>query len=162
MNSARPLTAATVALVLLMQVLLLTGCSGKTESSKTAEGKSPAKTGTDPKTPADVKADPIAQADFPMPDGVKVVATFSETRTISMRGPNKLDEYLKFYETKLGDKGWKKNAAKSETVEGVGYLELDKGKLTIGITLNPSRDGKTMTIMAQGSGVSVPKEKDAD
>jgi len=160
----RPLqtTLAPLATILL---LFFAGCGGKTDSGKTDDGKSPAaNTGNDPnsKTPTDAKAEPIALKDFPMPEGVKVSTTFAETRTIMMRGPNKLDEHRKFYEDKLGGQGWKTNAAESEIVDGVGYLKLDKGKLSIGITFNPSRDGKTMTIMAQGSGVLVPPEKEDD
>jgi hypothetical protein len=160
LRTARPISAH-IATVLLV---LLAGC-GKTQSAKTDDGKStPAKTSPGPnaKTPADVKAEPIALKDFPMPEGVKLSTTFAETRTIMMRGPNKLDAYRKFYEDKLGGQGWKKNAAESETVAGVGYLKLDKGKRSIGITFNPSKDGKTITIMAQGSGVLVPKEKEGD
>lgn len=145
---------------------LAAGCSNKTPDAENG-GKSPtSKTSTEksaapPKeSPDDVKAEPIALADFPMPEGVQVASTFADTGTIMMRGPNKLDEQFKFYETTLGGKGWKKNEQESEIVDGVGFLQLNKGTLSIDITFNPSNDGKKMSIFAQGSGVSVPEDAD--
>ncbi|MFQ5733818.1 MAG: hypothetical protein ACE5KM_17915 [Planctomycetaceae bacterium] len=77
-----------------------------------------------------------------------------------MRGPNTLDDYLKFYTSKLRAQGWTKATSEPEALDGVGFLEMKKGGLTVRITMNPSRDGKSMTLFAAGTGISIPKEKD--
>ena len=164
--------AATVAAVMFA---LLTGCSNAKSSGqgdKTPAAKSEKEGQAEPvadqgkgaqaaNSEKDVKAEPIGLKDFPKPEGTEVTMTTADTRTIMMRGPNEFDAHRKFYETKLGELGWTKNDAKSEVVEGIGFLEFEKGKLSITITLNPARDGKAMTIFAQGTGVSVPEENEA-
>ena len=140
----------------------LIGCD-KSESEKADSTKSTSsKSGSEKQKPTKVTkvtAKPIAQADFPVPAGMKFGTSFHDTRsTIMWRGPNMLSKYIAFYEKKLKAAGWTKNSAESETIGGVGFLKFEKGGLEITLTMNPARDGKRMSIFAKGTGVSVPKE----
>lgn len=142
-------------------ICALIGCD-KSESEQTDSTKSTSsKTGSAKKKPAKITAKPIVQADFPVPEGMKFGTSFRGTRsTIMWRGPNMLSKYIAFYEQKLKAAGWTKNAAESETIEGVGFLKFEKGGLEITLTMNPARDGKRMSIFAKGTGVAVPEEED--
>lgn len=107
-------------------------------------------------------AAPLTVDTVPKPEGAEIVLTVSDTRTIMMRGSNDLAKMKSFFETKLAALGWKKDDAKSEVVDGVGFLEFTNEGLQITVTLNPEREGKSMTYIVQGSGVEVPAEKEEE
>ena len=143
-------------------ICALVGCDQLESETANSTKSTSSKSGAAKQEPTNVSAKPIAQADFPVPEGAKFQDATPSTRTLMWRGPNTLSKYIAFYEQKLKAAGWKKSDAKSEpdNGDGVGYLVFEKGGLEIGITMNPSRDGTTMAIFAQGSGVEVPAEKD--
>ena len=108
---------------------------------------------------AAAKAEPLTVESTPRPEGTEFVMATADTRTIMLRGPALLDASKTFFETELAKLGWQKDESSSEVTDGVGFLDFSSGDLRVTVTLNPDRDGKTMTYMLQGSGISVPEEE---
>lgn len=94
----------TIAILTLTMTTFTVGCTKSPKSDDSSKTPS-VKTGAEKTAATDVKAEPIALKDFPIPGEAKVIDTTAETRTIMMRGPNTLDVYSKFFETKLGELG---------------------------------------------------------
>ncbi len=105
-------------------------------------------------------AEPLTLETFPMPAGTSLVMTNADVRSMMLRGPNTLDDYVQFFESKLPELGWKKDEQQSEIVESVGFLDFTKGELRFTLTLNPDNDGETMAITAVGPGISVPEDEE--
>jgi hypothetical protein len=145
---------------------LFSGCDRKPEAStKGGGGNKPAPAAVQDGAPSasdGTAAKPLTPETLPVPEGAKLVLTVSDTRTIVLRGGNDFEKIRTHFETGLAALGWKKDEAKSEVIDGVAFLEFNNGGLHITVTLNPSADGKEITSMVQGSGVEVPKEKEAN
>jgi hypothetical protein len=136
------------------------GCGKKPESSADDGGTAvPAPAATGAGAQGGIKAEPITVESAPRPEGAELVMATADTRAIMLRGPVLLEASKEFYETELAKLGWQIDAASSEVADGVGFLDFRSGELKLTVTLNPERDGKTMTYILQGSGVEVADEE---
>jgi hypothetical protein len=138
---------------------LLAGCSGNDPPD--AKDAKDAKKSSSGSNSGKKQGDPIAVKDFPLPEGFKIVTTNAATKTIEMSGPNKLDDQVKYLETRLGEMGWKNDASKSDDLEGSkSSREFTKQGLEIYVELSIEGDGpeKGVISRARGEGLLFPEE----
>lgn len=155
---------------------LMIGCSKKTGDEKTNTTNSSKKTQdddskSDESNTSDKSSDgdamkdtgplePIAAEQFPKPANAEKPMYTSDTSTVMFHQEGTVDAQVTFYTDELEKLGWAKKDS-SEVVDGVAFMDFEKGSLGITITINPLREGMITTI-AQGNGLSVPASLEQD